>query len=51
MMVAQRTSSEVLDSERSLFQGEIAACSVPRQQLVAIVDLYKALGGGWQAGQ
>jgi multidrug efflux system outer membrane protein len=40
---------EVLDSERSLFQAEIAHSAVQREQLVAIVTLYKALGGGWQA--
>jgi multidrug efflux system outer membrane protein len=38
---------EVLDSERSLFSAEIAASETRRAQLVAIVDLYKALGGGW----
>lgn len=38
---------EVLDLERSLFQAEIAASSVRRARLVAIVELYKALGGGW----
>jgi multidrug efflux system outer membrane protein len=38
---------EVLESERSLFSAEIAASQVRRAQLVAIVDLYKALGGGW----
>jgi len=38
---------EVLDSERSLFQAEISASSVRRARMVAIVDLYKALGGGW----
>ena len=38
---------EVLDSERSLFTAEIAASQVRRAQLVAVVDLYKALGGGW----
>ncbi len=38
---------EVLDTERSLFRTELAASAVRRAQLVAIVDLYKALGGGW----
>ena len=40
---------EVLDSERSLFTAEIAASQTRRAQLVAVVDLYKALGGGWDA--
>ena len=38
---------EVLDSERSLFVAELSASATRRQQLVAIVTLYKALGGGW----
>lgn len=42
---------EVLDSERSLFTAEIAASQVRRAQLVSIVDLYKALGGGWDAAE
>jgi multidrug efflux system outer membrane protein len=42
---------EVLDSERSLFTAEIAAVQVRRAQLVSVVDLYKALGGGWDPAQ
>jgi multidrug efflux system outer membrane protein len=38
---------EVLESERSLFRAELLASSTRRQQLVAFVTLYKALGGGW----
>ena len=38
---------EVLETERSLFEAELAGSAVRRAQLVAIVDLYKALGGGW----
>ena len=38
---------EVLESERSLFRAELLASSTRRQQIVAIVSLYKALGGGW----
>ena len=38
---------EVLDSERSLFQSQLSASAVYRLQLSALVDLYKALGGGW----
>lgn len=38
---------EVLESERSLFRAELLASSTRRQQLVAYVTLYKALGGGW----
>ncbi len=39
---------EVLESERSLFRAELLASSTRRAQLVAIVSLYKALGGGWE---
>jgi len=38
---------EVLESERSLFRAELAVSSVRREQLVGVVSLYKALGGGW----
>jgi multidrug efflux system outer membrane protein len=38
---------EVLDAERSLFVAEISLAAVERQQLVAAVELYRALGGGW----
>lgn len=38
---------EVLESERSLFRTELSHSEVRRSQLVAVVDLYKALGGGW----
>jgi multidrug efflux system outer membrane protein len=38
---------EVLDSERSLFQAELATSEVRRARLGSIVALYKALGGGW----
>ena len=38
---------EVLESERSLFRAELLASSTRRQQIASIVELYKALGGGW----
>ncbi|MCP4000733.1 MAG: efflux transporter outer membrane subunit [Gammaproteobacteria bacterium] len=38
---------EVLDSDRSLFDAQLAQSAVERQELVSIVSLYKALGGGW----
>jgi len=40
---------EVLDSERSLFNAQLTASAVKRQQLSALVNLYVALGGGWQS--
>jgi len=39
---------EVLDSERSLFDNELAESITRRTSLDAVVQLYKALGGGWQ---
>jgi multidrug efflux system outer membrane protein len=42
---------EVLDAQRQLFPAEISLAHTRRDQLVAVVNLYKALGGGWQAQQ
>jgi multidrug efflux system outer membrane protein len=39
---------EVLDAQRSLFNSELTLAQTNRDQLVAMVQLYKALGGGWQ---
>ncbi|HET8724602.1 MAG TPA: efflux transporter outer membrane subunit [Anaeromyxobacteraceae bacterium] len=39
---------EVLDAQRSLFSSELQLAQTNRDQLVAMVQLYKALGGGWQ---
>jgi outer membrane protein, multidrug efflux system len=39
---------EVLDAQRSLFSSELTLAQTNRDQLVAMVQLYKALGGGWQ---
>ena len=41
---------EVLDSERSLFNAELEQSVTLRSYLNSIVDLYKALGGGWDTG-
>jgi outer membrane protein TolC len=39
---------QVLDAERNLFEGELAVAQVQREELLAIVCLYRALGGGWR---
>lgn len=39
---------QVLDAERNLFQGEIALTQLRYQELNSVVQLYRALGGGWQ---
>ncbi|PYO62558.1 MAG: transporter [Gemmatimonadetes bacterium] len=38
---------EVLDSQRSLFEAELALSQAQLLQLTAAVQLYKALGGSW----
>ncbi|WP_281238368.1 TolC family protein [Flavobacterium praedii] len=38
---------EVLDVQRSLFDAEINLSQLSQRQLAAMVQLYKALGGGW----
>ena len=40
---------EVLDAQRSHNEAAIAAISARQARLIASVDLFKALGGGWQA--
>jgi outer membrane protein TolC len=39
---------QVLDAERNLFQGELVESVLRRNTLLSIVQLYRALGGGWQ---
>ena len=38
---------DVLVARRSLFEAELALAGTRRLQLVSVVQLYKALGGGW----
>ncbi len=38
---------DVLVAQRNLFDAELALTSTHRLQLVSVVQLYKALGGGW----
>jgi multidrug efflux system outer membrane protein len=39
---------EVLEAQQQLFPAEIGLSQTRRDQLVAVVNLYRALGGGWQ---
>jgi multidrug efflux system outer membrane protein len=39
---------EVLDSERQLFDAELRLVRNQRDEVLAVVRLYKALGGGWK---
>jgi len=43
------TQLDVLDAQRQLFIAELDLASTTRDQLTAVVQLYKALGGGWQS--
>jgi len=38
---------EVLDAERSLFQAQLQLTQTQSQLYLALINLYKALGGGW----
>ena len=39
---------QVLDAERNRFQGELALAQLRQQEVLAVVQLYRALGGGWE---
>lgn len=41
------TYLEVLDTQRELLLSELQASTTRRNRLVAVVQLYRALGGGW----
>ena len=40
---------EVLDTERQLFDAENQLVVAKRDESASVIQLYKALGGGWQA--
>ncbi|HSP44318.1 MAG TPA: efflux transporter outer membrane subunit, partial [Luteolibacter sp.] len=39
---------EVLDAERSLFESELTLADARANRLLAVVEAYRALGGGWK---
>lgn len=39
---------EVLEAQQQLFPAELSLARTQRDQLLAVVTLYKTLGGGWQ---
>jgi len=43
------TYLDVLVAQRELFNAEIALAQTQRDQLVAVVQVYKAIGGGWNS--
>jgi multidrug efflux system outer membrane protein len=42
------TQLNALDADRDLFQAELDLAQIRLNELLSIVQLYKALGGGWQ---
>jgi multidrug efflux system outer membrane protein len=40
---------DVLDAERQLLAAEFDLAAITHDQLTAVVQVYKALGGGWDA--
>jgi outer membrane protein, multidrug efflux system len=38
---------QVLDAERNLFQGRLVLAQLRLQELLSFVEIYRALGGGW----
>jgi len=42
------TLLNALDSDRELFDSELDLTKTKRDELLSLVQLYKALGGGWQ---
>jgi outer membrane protein TolC len=42
------TLLNALDADRDQFQAELTLAQIRRSELLAIVQIYKALGGGWQ---
>jgi multidrug efflux system outer membrane protein len=41
------TQLDALDSDRDLFQAELVLAQLKRNEILSVVQLYKALGGGW----
>jgi NodT family efflux transporter outer membrane factor (OMF) lipoprotein len=42
------TQLNALDADRDLFQAQFTLAELRLQELLSVVQLYKALGGGWQ---
>jgi multidrug efflux system outer membrane protein len=39
---------QVLDAQRNEFSGELTLAQLRKSELLSVVELYRALGGGWQ---
>jgi multidrug efflux system outer membrane protein len=42
------TLLNALDADRDLFQAELTLSQIRLNELLSVVQLYRALGGGWQ---
>ena len=42
------TQLNALDADRDLFQAQLTLAQIRLSELLNVVQLYKALGGGWQ---
>ena len=42
------TQLNALDADRDLFSGQLTLAQLRLQEILSVVQLYKALGGGWQ---
>ena len=42
------TQLNALDADRDLFNGQLALAQLRLQEILSVVQIYKALGGGWQ---
>jgi multidrug efflux system outer membrane protein len=42
------TQLNALDADRDLFQAQLSLAEIRLNELLSVVQLYKALGGGWQ---
>ena len=43
------TLLNALDADRDLFAAELGLAQTRRNELLSLVQLYRALGGGWQS--
>jgi multidrug efflux system outer membrane protein len=42
------TLLNALDADREVFEAELNLTQTKRDELISVIQLYKALGGGWQ---
>jgi multidrug efflux system outer membrane protein len=42
------TLLNALDADRDLFEAELRLAQVRRDELLSVVQVYRALGGGWE---